>query len=230
MCVFSALFFCGQPHTKFSMIADHYWALPFSWLTLRMRRKPLLWFRWACFQRQDTFQWLHRAGEMHHMWTATFTICLQILADAVVWSLPFLLAFPESKPVQTYCRKKWITSYSTAQGFCWPRLMTFFHVRFEHRWFLLGSLWMLAYATFKRIECSCVFARQCAELAVCFFPTFKHETLFGGMYLVDFEAEGGKKMLERKMQICAVTIILSVLCPASRSSKIHLAQGTLITL
>lgn len=169
MCVFSALFFCGQPPQSFPWL-----------LTITERFLPLDWpsewgenhycdFDELVYKRQDTFQWLHCAGEMQHMCMDTFTICLQILADAVVWRLPFLLAFSKSKPVQTYCRKKWITSYSTAQGFCWPFLMTFLHVSFEHRWFLHGSLWILTYATFDLINCSCVFSRQCAELAVRFF-------------------------------------------------------------
>lgn len=74
-----------------------------------------------------------------------------------------------------------------------------------------------------RGNCSCVFSRQSAELVVRFFsPTFKHEALFV------FKKKKGRKK-ECKF-IYAVTIIVYILYPASSRSRLHLAQGTLITL
>lgn len=50
MCIFCSVFLWSAS-TKFSVIADHYGGLPSSWLTPRMRRKPLLWSRRACVQK-----------------------------------------------------------------------------------------------------------------------------------------------------------------------------------
>lgn len=82
VCILCYVLLWSAP-TKFSMIADHYAALPSSWLTQRMRRKPLLWFWWACVQETrypssgftaleecNTCGWITSQLVSKYLWTA----------------------------------------------------------------------------------------------------------------------------------------------------------------
>lgn len=64
MCVFSALVFCGQPPQSFPWLLT----IPSSWLTLRLRRKALLWFLMSlCTRDKVPSSGFHCAGETQHM-------------------------------------------------------------------------------------------------------------------------------------------------------------------